>query len=544
MKANEYKIKYESIEEFRRMAYKNIACWEDQLSEIEGGLNRLLNMKSFQGETADAVRLYLQEVHKTLLSGIRQCLQEYKVRLLLYQKEYYKIDADKGACLSEKEICQIGNHLEKQEKYLYEKNEEIKKILIDIWDILLLPVPSQETLLSDITETIKTTRTLDTDIQCYETTIEKEVTQEYGSMVESTRAAVEKYIGRTRDISNYTPGETGKVKEMAALKEKITKSKLYLKEKQTEINIASEQLKDRAIRERLGWYQQQLEALKTVDVSQLVDNIAEYFGKSLEQVVMGNFTTDVTLLGTVSQVLLGLSGLDLPCDLRDIIADVKHCSEGEKGAAAMLVLDLVAVVPGIGAIKYADEAGTVVKGIGKNIGDIAGEVKNGEKLLKSTGEAKAVQEELEQAGKALKKVGKEGAAGKAAGKSGSKTICYTDYDNIYQSSIHNAGKDKIMLGKYDGGGPTSYITKAGDEYTYFSLGNEWNTIKAKYGYTDDDMFKLFNEAFLDEGINAGKIFQFSHNPINDTGALGQEYQYLLKNNYKWDAGTMTMKPRY
>ena len=127
---------------------------------------------------------------------------------------------------------------------------------------------------------------------------------------------------------------------------------------------------------------------------------------------------------------------------------------------------------------------------------------------------------------------------------GSKTISYTDYDNIYQSSIHNAGKDKVMLGKYDGGGSTSYITKAGDDYSYFSLGNEWNTIKAKYGYKDDDMFKLFNEAFLDDGINAGKTFQFSHNPINDTGALGQEYQYLLRNNYKWDAGTMTMKPRH
>lgn len=34
------------------------------------------------------------------------------------------------------------------------------------------------------------------------------------------------------------------------------------------------------------------------------------------------------------------------------------------------------------------------------------------------------------------------------------------------------------------------------------------------------------------------------NPINDTGALGQEYKYLLNNNYRWDAATMTMKPRY
>ena len=100
-----------------------------------------------------------------------------------------------------------------------------------------------------------------------------------------------------------------------------------------------------------------------------------------------------------------------------------------------------------------------------------------------------------------------------------------------------------MLGKYDGGGPTSYITKAGDEYTYFDLGSDWNVIKRQYGFTDDEMFSLFNESFLDDGINAGKTFYFSHNPINDSGALGKEYQYLLKNNYIWDEATMTMKPR-
>lgn len=53
-----------------------------------------------------------------------------------------------------------------------------------------------------------------------------------------------------------------------------------------------------------------------------------------------------------------------------------------------------------------------------------------------------------------------------------------------------------------------------------------------------------NEAFLDDGINAGKTFQFSHNPLNDTGSLGKEYQYLLQNNYIWDDITMTMSPLY
>lgn len=100
-----------------------------------------------------------------------------------------------------------------------------------------------------------------------------------------------------------------------------------------------------------------------------------------------------------------------------------------------------------------------------------------------------------------------------------------------------------MLGKYDGGGPTSYITKAGDEYTFFNLGNEWDSIKGRYGFTDDDMFKLFNESFLDDGINADKTFYFSHNPIEGSGFLGKEYKYLLNNNYIWDDITMTMSPR-
>ncbi len=131
--------------------------------------------------------------------------------------------------------------------------------------------------------------------------------------------------------------------------------------------------------------------------------------------------------------------------------------------------------------------------------------------------------------------------GKAGIEDGGKIISYTDYDNIYRNSIHNPNAEKVMLGKYDGGGPTSYITKAGNDYTYFSIDN-WDNIKAEYGFTDEDMFKLFNESFLDDGINQGIIFQFSHNPIGDSGALGAEYKYLEQNGYIWNPLTMTMRP--
>lgn len=41
---------------------------------------------------------------------------------------------------------------------------------------------------------------------------------------------------------------------------------------------------------------------------------------------------------------------------------------------------------------------------------------------------------------------------------------------------------------------SSFITRAGEDFTYFSIDN-WDDIKTEYGFTDDDMFKLFNESF-------------------------------------------------
>lgn len=76
-----------------------------------------------------------------------------------------------------------------------------------------------------------------------------------------------------------------------------------------------------------------------------------------------------------------------------------------------------------------------------------------------------------------------------------------------------------------------------------SVKTEWDAIKTKYGYTDNDMFKLFNESFLDDGIDAGKTLQFSHNPVGDKGALGMKFEYLKANNYKWNSSTLTMSSR-
>ncbi|MBQ8764902.1 MAG: hypothetical protein IJZ12_03155 [Clostridia bacterium] len=50
----------------------------------------------------------------------------------------------------------------------------------------------------------------------------------------------------------------------------------------------------------------------------------EYLQASLRQIVLGNYTDDVNLVGTLGQVLLGLLGLDFPADVRDVTYDITN----------------------------------------------------------------------------------------------------------------------------------------------------------------------------------------------------------------------------
>jgi hypothetical protein len=96
------------------------------------------------------------------------------------------------------------------------------------------------------------------------------------------------------------------------------------------------------------------------------DKALAYLKDSGEQIIKGNFTDKVTLGGTVGEVLLGVVGVDLPMDIRDLVYDVTHLKCSWK-CVGMLAIDVVALIPVIGAIKYSDEVVKLGKRWMKNI---------------------------------------------------------------------------------------------------------------------------------------------------------------------------------
>lgn len=103
-------------------------------------------------------------------------------------------------------------------------------------------------------------------------------------------------------------------------------------------------------------------------IEPVADAASDYIGKFLNQIVKGNFTDDVTLLGTAGEIVLGIFDLDLVCDLRDITYDIGEWGEIIIGDdefswsfAGQSFLDLVGIIPVIGAVKYSDEVGALLK---------------------------------------------------------------------------------------------------------------------------------------------------------------------------------------
>ena len=116
-----------------------------------------------------------------------------------------------------------------------------------------------------------------------------------------------------------------------------------------------------------------------------------YIVSSLKQIALGNFTEDVTLLGTGLQIGMGIFGVDLWADVRDITADIVNW-EWTKSHAGKTTIDVIALVPVIGGIKYFDEAALLVKNsdeillatkhvdevatIGKQVDEVISQLKN------------------------------------------------------------------------------------------------------------------------------------------------------------------------
>ena len=181
----------------------------------------------------------------------------------------------------------------------------------------------------------------------------------------------------------------------------------------------------------------------------------DYLQTSLKQVILGNYTDHANLLGTLGQILVGLIGLDLPADIRDIIYDITKFEMAPEHAFQTL-FDALALLPIAGGIKYIDEAGDALKSAAKYGNDAAELIKNSETSYKMVKRPKPMT--AKEALEAAKALGFEATGqfshGQPVFKKSNKYIT-PDIDShiggVWKmaDSIKNLKSKKTRLGTYD-----------------------------------------------------------------------------------------------
>ena len=426
-------------------------------------------------------------------------------------------------------------------------------------------------------------------------------TKKFDAIVEKAGKVDANYAAQIEGYCSLL-GEYGKKFEAVCAMlqpEKLRLSPDKYREKLEGINTGYQNAKDTHEQEQSD-YEAELYEIETVWYKKMLDKAEDYLIRSAECIVLGNFTDEVTVLGVGVQIVLGIFDLDLPCDIRDIIADIKNLAETDRvrwDLIGMLALDLIGLIPVIGALKYSDEVGTLFKNAGKvsvvaegadGVGAVARHadeagawlhggkvfrysdetaeaVASGEKLLKESGtiyesfadmmspeDAKRYLDFLENGSRegltsaeladallVSQKVGYEDVWDLRNPcdvlESGKYSILsYEDAENIAFDAIHGPNNaDAVVLGKYGDGGPTAYTSVAKDMDAQYFQLDNWDELAARY--SDDEIWKI-NEKFLDIQTSSGREIYLSHNPEEYLGKeqfYSRELQYLLDNGYKF-----------
>ena len=110
-------------------------------------INNYINNAVFTGETADAIKSYLTDVHITMLSSLRVTAQNLLDNMSLYKAGYYDIDNSTNFKLSEEIIQAFRTTLSTNYSYTQSNTKKIQEAVSGISDISEVSTPSSNGVL-------------------------------------------------------------------------------------------------------------------------------------------------------------------------------------------------------------------------------------------------------------------------------------------------------------------------------------------------------------------------------------------------------------
>lgn len=179
---DDFVIKYKDLRDISQKFKTNLNCLISDLESLESSINNFIDLDKghYDGEGADAAKSYFQDVHITMVNGLKNAAQSLIDEMAIYKSGFYDIDPGTNFVISKEVILEFQEKLLSyaQQVYTDDGNElspenTIKKELSSISDIYDGSYPSEtaeeiischEELNTTMTNLIEKTETLEENI--------------------------------------------------------------------------------------------------------------------------------------------------------------------------------------------------------------------------------------------------------------------------------------------------------------------------------------------------------------------------------------------
>lgn len=240
-----YKIQFEDITNVQREISNSIAIWNNSINKLLKAIKNFSDDSSLKGETMDSIKVYLYEVHGTLLVSMQNLLQDYAYSFLLYKDGYYNIDSDSKAKLSEQTFVNLRKELSDSRNNFANQIDLLISTKNKVSDLISYSGNSHDTMIANYNFLISGLDTLNSRIIVYEKLHQSQDLKLFKELLISTRNFMENYISKASDISSYQSGDLAKIDFAKELAVAFENSNRYLSNRKNIIEEAQKRDKVR-----------------------------------------------------------------------------------------------------------------------------------------------------------------------------------------------------------------------------------------------------------------------------------------------------------
>ena len=244
----EYKIHFEDITNVQRELSNSIAIWNNSIKNLMEAIKNFSDHSSLKGEAMDSIKVYLCEVHGTLLVSMQNLIQDYAYSFLLYKDGYYSIDSDSKAKLSEQTFVDLSRELSYSRNNFANQIDLLISTKNKVSDLISYSGNSHDTMISNYNFLISGLDTLNSRIIAYEKLHQSQDLKFFKELLVSTRNFMENYSNKARDISTYQSGDLAKIDFAKEVAIALDNSNRYLSNRKNIIEEADK-------RDKVRWEQ-------------------------------------------------------------------------------------------------------------------------------------------------------------------------------------------------------------------------------------------------------------------------------------------------